>query len=50
MELTESGLTKNEILHDQPNVGVPLKDDAFFQLVRNSRTVREMLVKEQTQL
>jgi hypothetical protein len=24
---------------------VPLKDDAFFQLVRNSRTVREMLIK-----
>lgn len=30
LELTESGLTRNEILFDSPNIGVPLKDDAFF--------------------
>jgi hypothetical protein len=44
-ELSESGLSRNEILLEMPNVGVPLKDDAFFQLVRSSRTVREMLIK-----
>lgn len=43
-ELTDSGLSRNELLHDMPNIGVPLKDDAFFQLVRSSRTVREMLI------
>ena len=44
-ELTDSGLSRNEILFDTPNKGVPLKDDAFFQLIRQSRTVREMLIK-----
>ena len=29
---------------DDPNVGVRLKDDPFFQLVKNSKTVREMLI------
>ena len=29
-ELEDSGLTRNEILFDDPNVGVPLKDDPFF--------------------
>jgi hypothetical protein len=29
-ELSDSGLSRNEILFDTPNVGVPLKDDAFF--------------------
>ena len=43
-ELEESGLTRNEVLFDDPNVGVPLKDDPFFQLVKNSKTVREMLI------
>ena len=43
-ELEESGLTRNEILFDDPNVGVPLKDDPFFQLIKNSKTVREMLI------
>jgi len=45
LELTESGLSRNEILFDSPNIGIPLKDDAFFQLIRTSRTVREMLIK-----
>lgn len=44
-ELSDSGLSRNEILLEAPNIGVPLKDDAFFQLVRSSRTVREMLIK-----
>ena len=43
-ELEESGMTRNEILYDDPNVGVPLKDDPFFQLIKNSKTVREMLI------
>ena len=43
-ELEESGLTRNELLYDDPHEGVPLKDDPFFQLIKNSRTVREMLI------
>lgn len=29
-ELTESGLTRNEILFEDPKIGVQLKDDPFF--------------------
>ena len=43
-ELEVTGLTRNEILYDDPNSGVPLKDDPFFQLIKNSNTVREMLI------
>lgn len=43
-ELSDSGLSRNEILFETPNIGVPLKDDPFFQLVKSSRTVREMLI------
>ena len=43
-ELEASGLTRNEILYDDPNAGIPLKDDPFFQLIKNSNTVREMLI------
>ena len=29
-ELEQSGLSRNEILFDDPHSGVPLKDDPFF--------------------
>ena len=29
-ELEVTGLTRNEILYDDPNSGVPLKDDPFY--------------------
>lgn len=44
-ELEESGLTREEILYDEPRRGVLLKDDPFFQLIKNSRIAREMLIK-----
>ena len=43
-ELEESGLSRNEILYDDPHSGIPLKDDPFFQLIKSSNTVREMLI------
>lgn len=43
-ELEVTGLSRNEILYDDPNSGVALKDDPFFQLIKNSHTVREMLI------
>ena len=43
-ELEASGLSRNEILFDDPHSGVPLKDDPFFQLIKSSNTVREMLI------
>ena len=43
-ELEESGLTRNEILFDDPNKGIPLRDDPFFQLIKTNRTAREMLI------
>jgi len=29
-ELEDTGLSRNEILFDDPNVGIQLKDDPFF--------------------
>ena len=43
-ELEVTRLSRDEILYDDPNSGVPLKDDPFFQLIKNSHTVREMLI------
>jgi len=44
-ELEDSGLSRTEILYDDPKSGVPLKDDVFFQLIKSNWTVREMLIK-----
>lgn len=43
-ELEDTGLTRNEILFDDANIGIPLKDDPFFQLIKGNRTAREMLI------
>lgn len=44
-ELEDTGLTRIEILfEDKEGKGVQLKDDPFFQLVKGSRVVREMVV------
>ena len=43
-ELEDTGLSRNEILFDDPNVGIPLKDDPFFQLIKDNHTAREMLI------
>jgi hypothetical protein len=43
-ELSDSGLSRREILYEDAKMGVPLQDDAFFQLLRHSRTAREMLI------
>ncbi len=43
-ELEDSGLTREEILYNRQE-GIPLIDDPFFQLVKNSRSAREMLMK-----
>lgn len=43
-ELEDTGLTRNEILFDDANMGIPLKDDPFFQLIKGNRTAREMLI------
>ena len=43
-ELSDSGLSRREILFEDAKIGVPLQDDAFFQLLRQSRTAREMLI------
>jgi len=44
-ELEETGLSRMELLYDNmEGKGCQLKDDPFFQLVKGSRTVREMIV------
>lgn len=43
-ELEETGLTRNEILFDDANKGIPLRDDPFFQLIKQNHTAREMLI------
>jgi hypothetical protein len=43
-ELEDTGLTRMEILHEK-QVGLKLADDPFFQLVKLSKTAREMLLK-----
>ena len=43
--LEETGLSRMELLYDNmEGKGCQLKDDPFFQLVKGSRTVREMIV------
>jgi hypothetical protein len=37
-------LTRLEILYNETKGGILLKDDPFFQLVKDSWTVREMLM------
>lgn len=43
-ELEETGLSREEILFNKP-IGVPLKQDKFFQYIRNNKIAREMLIK-----
>ena len=43
-ELEDTGLTRNEILFNDANAGIPLKDDPFFQLMKDNQTAREMLI------
>jgi len=43
-ELEDTGLTRNEILFDEANSGLPLRDDPFFQLIKGNQTAREMLI------
>jgi hypothetical protein len=43
-ELEETGLTRMEILYGK-QLGVPLMDDPFYQMVKKSRAAREMLLK-----
>ena len=35
-ELEDTGLTRNEILFDDANEGVILRDDPFYQLIKGS--------------
>lgn len=44
-ELEDTGLTRIELLHDNmADKGIRLKDDPFWQLIKNSRVSREMMV------
>jgi hypothetical protein len=43
-ELEVCGLSREEILYNKP-VGIPLKQDKFFQYLKNNKLAREMLVK-----
>lgn len=44
-DLEDTGLSRVELLHDSmARKGVQLKDDPFFQLVKTSRVVREMII------
>jgi ribosomal protein S18 len=44
-EISDTGLTKEELLHEKVGDGVKLADDPFFQYMRENRTAREMLLK-----
>ena len=44
-ELENSGLSRNELLHDLANEGLPLTEDPVFQFLKWSRLAREMLLK-----
>lgn len=44
-ELSDSDLTREELLHEKVDQGVKLADDAFFQYIRANRTAREMILK-----
>ena len=43
-ELEDSGLSREELLENNP-VGLPLKQDKFFQFIKNNRVAREMLIE-----
>lgn len=43
-ELEDTGLSREEILLNKA-VGVPLKQDKFFQYLKRNRIAREMLIK-----
>jgi ribosomal protein S18 len=43
-ELEDSGLSRQEILFNEPE-GIPLKQDKFYQFIKNNKIAREMLVK-----
>jgi hypothetical protein len=43
-ELEATGLSRVEILLEEAGKGVQLKDDPFWQLIRNSKVVREMMI------
>ena len=43
-ELQDTGLTRNEILFDDPHEGIQLRGDRFYQLIKGSQTAREMLI------
>ena len=48
-ELEATGLTRYEILYNTPNKGVKLADDPYFQLVKQSHLVREMMIPSSAQ-
>jgi ribosomal protein S18 len=43
-DLEDSGLSREEILYDQPE-GIPLNQDKFFQFIKQNKIAREMLIK-----
>jgi ribosomal protein S18 len=43
-ELEQSGLSRQEILFNEPE-GIPLKQDKFYQFIKNNKIAREMLVR-----
>lgn len=43
-ELESTGLSREEILYNKPD-GLPLRQDKFFQYLKNNRIAREMLIK-----
>ena len=44
-ELEETGMSKEEILYGVKNCGLPLKQDSFFQFIKNNHSAREMLIQ-----
>ncbi len=44
-EFEDSGLTRDEILHDRIGQGIPLSEDPFFQYLKTNRLAWEMLIK-----
>jgi len=44
-ELEDTGLSRNEILFEDAGQGIPLRDDPFFQLMKDNKTAREMLIR-----
>jgi hypothetical protein len=43
-QLEELGISKEELLYDIPK-GIPLRQDQFFQFIKNNRKAREMLIQ-----